>query len=433
MALAQQTLLDAKRKAAYDGLWEKVYGKQVVIAAESSSSLAKTSSKIDSSDRLTSVLPQGDPMAPLNLASYLKSNSPTTPEQLREDFDRLVKMLSGQSPLTESSDLSAASQAPVQTVRALDHSIVGGQTTTSHSNPPTRNRSRRKRDQTYLLTMGGFILTLCCVLAVLYWMLNRAQRPSAPSNRQTSLVAQESIPAGSTAKSPPARRSGLPTVKGLDEDESSPVTSDPVPIESDPPDQPSIEEQGGAKSSAMTLSVEDRNRWLDSLNDIREQLRAGELRQAEVLIVRAEPAAVSQQQQAQLARIKSIFMLLNSYYQAVQDAASGLSAGQPLQVGSRVVAVVQADPQQIVVRVAGKNQTYPIGQLPLRLSIALAELSLSLDDPRALAIKAAHISVSAETPPELLQNARKWMQAAIDASVVPSDMMAFFEDDYRLD
>jgi hypothetical protein len=98
-----------------------------------------------------------------------------------------------------------------------------------------------------------------------------------------------------------------------------------------------------------------------------------------------------------------------------------------------VVAVVQADPQQIVVRVAGKNQTYPIGQLPLRLSIALAELSLSLDDPRALAIKAAHISVSAETPPELLQNARKWMQAAIDASVVPSDMMAFFEDDYRLD
>lgn len=447
MALAQQTLLDAKRKAAYDGLWEKVYGQQVVIAATPSNSMEKTSGKLDSSDRLASVLPQGDPMAPLDLASYLKSTSPTPPEKLRKDFDCLVQMLSGQSSLPESSDLSSESQATVQTGRALDHALVGGQTTTtSHFNPTTRNRSRRKRDQTYLLTMGGCILTLCCVLAVLYWMLNRAQQPSALSNQPTSLVAQESISAGSTTTSPPARRSRLPTVKGLEEDGSPPVTADPDAIEGDPPDQSSMEqmpnpqasierisaEQGVTKSSAMTLSVEDRNRWFDLLTEIREQLRSGELNQAEVLILSAEPAAVSQQQQAQLARIKSILMLLKSYHQAVQDAASGLSAGQTLQIGSRLVAVVQADSQLIAVRVDGKNQTYPIGKLPLRLSIALAELSLSLDDPNALAIKAAHVSVSADTSPELLEKARKWMQAAIDARVVPSDMMAFFEDDYRL-
>lgn len=429
MMLAQQTLLDDQRKAAYDGLWEKVYGARVAAIPGASNVPPPISHSGSDSLQLEAILPAGDPMAPLDLASYLKSAQPANMERSRSDFDHLMKLLTEQLPTDSHTPLKPA-EAPL--AADLSIAISSSPSVTSNSKPLKHSNSRRRRDRPYLLTLLGSVLTLVCILVVLVVMLNRNRLPSTLIEPQSTRFSPESIQKKDSGEaSSTALRSGLPAVKGLGPDELQPRAS--ASDRSEVNAQPELSMTDAQADSEIELSAEQKNLWRDSMTELREVLRAGEMNRAEELATQAKTVAITRGQQTQVFCIVKIMSLLQSYQQAIQDAASSLDAGQTFMVGSQEVAVVQADPQQIVIRVAGKNQTYQINRLPLRLSLALVELSLPVDDPQALAMRAVHVAISVTPPEDLLENAKQWMQTAIEASAVPVEIMAFFEDDFRLE
>ena len=60
------------------------------------------------------------------------------------------------------------------------------------------------------------------------------------------------------------------------------------------------------------------------------------------------------------------------FAEAVQRAATTLPAATEVESGSgAVLSVVESGPQQIVIRMYGRNRRYPVGQLPLGLAVVL--------------------------------------------------------------
>jgi hypothetical protein len=127
--------------------------------------------------------------------------------------------------------------------------------------------------------------------------------------------------------------------------------------------------------------------------------------------------------------------LLSQYAQnfdtALRDAISALKGGDELEVGtSTVVGVVETQPDQITVRVAGANRTYTTESLPPGLAIAVADTHLDAGDPVSLVQKAAYLATLKDARDDRLAKARGWFREAAGKGVDIGDLEKVLDDRY---
>ena len=97
-----------------------------------------------------------------------------------------------------------------------------------------------------------------------------------------------------------------------------------------------------------------------------------------------------------------------SFAEAVQQAATTLPAATEVKLGSgAVLSVVETGPQQIIIRMNGRNRRYPVGQLPLGLAVAL--VSTCRGAIRRPWRKAAYLVVHPETDQQGTAKAKGWL------------------------
>ncbi len=316
-AIAKQNLLDPVKKSAYDSLWDKVFGanpsaqptqsastssaqegdaekkkeranasvvsaidqsvEKAVSAAHSTESKAtRPAAQAPQTAQLTeptpsvsltqeptwdlseleTILPSGDPSAPLDLSAFLEStelnaDGQRTMEDLDRDFQKLLSLLGvevqqdvfASSTATASGTTSptTASQSSLFDFDSLTNSRPPNSTNTSQaaslgfsgtaetlppvvaaprpavsnarSAPPSK--VRKKRDRSLLMMVSGGLTVLLAVLGVLLVMLKRSndQRSLAAGNPPPATPTQNAQPnAGNTPKPSglPKAGSGLP-------------------------------------------------------------------------------------------------------------------------------------------------------------------------------------------------------------------------------
>ncbi len=606
-AIAKQNLLDPVKKSAYDSLWDKVFGaspstqpkqstatstqerssekrkeranssvvsaisqtvEKVVSAAHSTESKAmraqarpaQTEQPIETAQftsitqeptwdlsELETILPSGDPSAPLDLSAFLEStelnaDGQRTMEDLDRDFQKLLSLLGvevqqdvfgaraatasgapapttgSQSSLFDFDSVSNSRQANSTnaaqatslgfsgSVESLPPVVAAPRPAVSSARSVPPSKVRKKRDRSLLMMVSGGLTVLLAVLGVLLVMLKRSndQRSLAAGNPPATPTQNAEPNVGNTPKPSglPKAGSGLPqTGSGLPKPgenmasggndasmvldpsmqaeapmqpaDSIPPTTTPTvnsappmqpatppsmtPSSADPtppkpnenpteptktdskpdtskPDMSNPTEMPMVEEAKVELTAQEKATWKKQMRQARNLLGERQYEQAKELLGKIEPTAKSGQQKAQLRRLSTVADFAEQFNSAMMSALDELKADGvgEITVGNQVIIFVDSSDEKLVVRMNGARKQFLWKDIPINLAYGYADLKLD-QGPKSAAAKASFAAVHTKMNPAAIENARKLMQSASAAEVVPADTHEVFEDDYALE
>ncbi len=147
----------------------------------------------------------------------------------------------------------------------------------------------------------------------------------------------------------------------------------------------------------------------------------------------ARAVAKTSAHQQMVWRLEQLAEQVTAFDQALQEAVSGLKAGDTIQVGSSTeLTVARVSPETLGVEVAGLKKSYPLNNLPLGLAVALLQTRLPADDPATKAIQAGFVVVSKNSNDRSLAKARTWYEESAAGDPDLADMVNVIDDDYDL-
>lgn len=459
--LGKQHLLDPAAKARYDQQWQAVYG----------------SGQTWDLSELRTLLPEGDPSAPFRPAEYLASLEPELAAHYAEDFDKLLSLLAVQ-PASDHRDAATASAAATDNAMSSPGTQSAAQSALLPQPPvpPLAQRLRKKQGPPLLWQAIGVLAAVGIVLGIAYWRLQPATDQPDKDPALAAKPAQQSslglLPAAddllSTTRSPAAsgsvnrlatanesapRRSGLPSVPGIDaivptgeaatQGTSMSPDASSVPEESAMPDSSTQNNamsdmptpESAASSQGDPLSDDERQQWTEGMLAARDAIGQQQFTQATAQLDSLQPLARTQLQTEQLTRLVTIEQLAQRFRQALDRALAGMGAAESFSFGdSNLASFVEAEGERIVLRIEGRNQAFAMQAIPIELAFAIVDMAMDREHPQSLAAKAAFLLVhpAAQGDQRAVEQAQQMMSAAVAARVVPQDMQQAFQDDFEL-
>jgi uncharacterized FlaG/YvyC family protein len=166
----------------------------------------------------------------------------------------------------------------------------------------------------------------------------------------------------------------------------------------------------------------------DALIAARTALQEQDFEAADEKLSEAETFAKSDEHKAMVARLKKAQEYLSEFRAAIDRAMKTLDAGVSFQVSADViVAVVERKTNAIIVKVAGRNQSYPLNQLPLKLGVALADQGLQESEDAPL-IKGVFQALHARATEKHINEVRVWWEKAGEKG---AELLPLLDDDYE--
>jgi len=154
---------------------------------------------------------------------------------------------------------------------------------------------------------------------------------------------------------------------------------------------------------------------------------------ADAALAKAEKLAKLPDHKAKLARLKEVKGLVKQFHDRLVEAAVGMDGGASFKVGtSTMIAMIEANPKQVILRVAGQNKTYQYSDLPVGLAAALADMKLEGSDPVSRVVKGAYVASHRSSTPDQLQQAKSWWDEATLGGADVTHLMPFLTDTYDL-
>jgi hypothetical protein len=126
-------------------------------------------------------------------------------------------------------------------------------------------------------------------------------------------------------------------------------------------------------------------------------------------IAEATKLAATEEQQRFVAAMEAVRSDVDEFWKAVEEGHKGLEEAGELQVGSTIVSVVEANADQLVIRLNGQNRRYKRDQLPAGLAVAIAKKWFD-DRPENKEILGAFYFVDPRM--EVAEAKRLWEEAA---------------------
>lgn len=155
--------------------------------------------------------------------------------------------------------------------------------------------------------------------------------------------------------------------------------------------------------------------------------------EAEADLAKAEMLAKLPEHKAKLSRLKEVEGYVKQFHERLVQSATGMDGGESFKVGSStIVGMIEANPKQVVLRIAGQNKTFQYADLPVGLAGALADMKLSATDPVSRVVKGAYVAVHRSATPDQLQLAKSWWEEATLGGADVSHLMPFLTDSYDL-
>ncbi|MEO8270510.1 MAG: hypothetical protein ABI557_12375 [Aureliella sp.] len=518
--LGKQQLLNSERKQRYDLQWQALYGqslaKEVKTAAigsvavkqsDADHRLAKTTEQSPCWDlrELRDLLPSGDPDELFRAAKFVADSATDLKLRYEDDFAKLQSLLLPTVVETASVEDSVVEEevpsseqdlGQIFDPRNVVNPAMDRRATGRRPAPSIAGRLRKKQERGLLWGAIGALTAVAIVLGVAYWLMlpppdsTLAVKPEGvprttldPENSQ--LPTADAVPASSRP-----RRSGLPSVPGIDssivvpgmpapsettsspaatvaggEQSSNTVMSGMTLAETPPAEMPLVEmaadtmgsntmasdtvQDMPSRTAAMDMSAEnmeavpesvllsasERKQWSSAMQSVRKTIGQQQFEEATQQLDDARSLAKTLQQTEQLARLVTVEQLAQEFSEALQRALAGMGGAETFMVGqSTPVSFVEFGDGHLTLRLNGQSQTWSMTDLPTGIAFAIADMSLDRDHPRSLAAKAAFTLVhpAAQGKDILTQRAMQMMSTAIDAGAVSEDMAQVFADDYSL-
>jgi len=235
---------------------------------------------------------------------------------------------------------------------------------------PSRNNGAKQRQQQQMLLIFGCVgLGLIVLVGLL--LVSTPQKKSRPGARRPASRPK----AARQTRHIPRDWPDFPAVAGQ-EDDDGPVL-------------------GGANAH---LSGSARPRGPETLADLMNQtdeppvstetvtgalaaarraMAARDLPAAKKHLDAARRTAHTPSEQSEVQRVQKLLYGLEAFWKAVCEMFGNLRALEEMKIDDRVILVVQADKDQVIVRAAGRNYIYGMENLPGKLAVRLAERGLA--------------------------------------------------------
>ncbi|MCR9292326.1 MAG: hypothetical protein NXI32_06375 [bacterium] len=456
--LGRSHLLSQQKKAEYDLKWKAVFGRQ-------SSQADMPAGDSETADALKTHLPDGDPNQAFDLAAYLESSADFSPLPIDDEFDELMAFLQPSNPAERLGDQQLQTAVMTKAPRtAVEPTYLGAGEKRSRTPVTSRPAAtslagslRKKRDHSLLMIAGGLLLSVAVVLAVVLVVTRVGRQPPAvaalpdPQDVVDATPSQEVTPQESALKRPVG--SGLPQLK-IPTEQGDPVSENPLTT-SMPSDPGGFEASGKTSSQAATptdadaamndqnktldppaaseptLSPEENQAWQAALRKVHQAIVGWQWEDAPLQLSELNAIAQTSSQRQQMLAMQSALELTQRAHEALLEAIDSLAAGDVLKVRSNQLSFVEGDGEKVVFRIEGRNQRFPLRELPIGILESLLDLKLDSINERAQAQKAALVLIHPKASELVIPRARNALEKAEQNERIAAGTLAILAGEFE--
>jgi hypothetical protein len=155
--------------------------------------------------------------------------------------------------------------------------------------------------------------------------------------------------------------------------------------------------------------------------------------EGEAALDKAERVAKLPEHQAKVQRLKQVADMAKKFRQAIEATMAKLEAGEVIKIGNSEAAVVESNPNKIVLRMNGQNRSYTISDLPLGLAAGLGERSLDVNNPTTRLLKGSYVLLDKRADPSQIKKAKTWWEEAQLNGADIRELLPVFTDKYELE
>jgi hypothetical protein len=134
---------------------------------------------------------------------------------------------------------------------------------------------------------------------------------------------------------------------------------------------------------------------------------------------------------AKRARLDQLGQLYEIFIKSVREAKSKMRGAETLSVGKLLVGIVEIKEEELVVRVQGKNEHYAWDRLPPGIANAMADLTLSEQEPTDIAARAVYFSISPARNELFNKKIAGWFEKSIGKGQIRKDLVQALTDNYE--
>ncbi len=283
-------------------------------------------------------------------------------------------------------------------------------------------RRRQETRNILLLGLGSVVVIVGALLVYAYRTANNSEDPNQN-------VAQSPTRPLTPLPEPPPPKPEPPEPPEPPPPKPPPPKPEPPKPEPPEPEPPEPEQP----EPVVKLSKEQLMDLGQALSNAKTALGKQDFDRAAAEITRAELLAGLSEHRAMTARLKEVAGYVKQFHDALALAMQDFQVGDEIMVGSStVVIVVETGADKIVVRIAAKNVTYRLTDLPVGLALAIVDYRLSADDPVNSVIRGAYLAVDKHHAPGTLDKAKRLWEEALAKGVEIGHLVPFLTDDYQL-
>ncbi len=321
---------------------------------------------------------------------------------------------------------------------------------------------REKSSQTTLMIvgLGGLLLVVVAVLGFFaangnFGTGNVANNPPDKFGQNSPAVTPEKSPTVTMPLVTPVRptnppikpepanpkKTKLPETRPMPEmpaetkpPEPKPEPAKPEPPKPEPPKPDPVKPEPKPEPPAVEMPTKDEMVQLGkALQSAKSAIGEFNFAEADAELAKADKLAKLSEHLGKLSRLKEVAGYVKQFQDRLVQSATGMDGGESFKVGSStMVAMIEANQKQVILRVAGQNKTYQYSDLPVGLAAALADMKLEGSDPVSRVVKGAYVACHRSATPDQLQQAKSWWDEATLGGADVRHLIPFLTDSYDL-
>ncbi len=207
---------------------------------------------------------------------------------------------------------------------------------------------------------------------------------------------------------------------------SPPVSSEPIA----PAPMKLIEEKPMVPAESAAMKSE----WIATMTKAKEAVGKADFETFHKHMERALPLSTGDEMGSKHARLDQLGQLYEIFIKSLREAKSKLSAGETFSVAKTQVNIVEIKDDMLIVRMQGKSERHAWDRLPPGIAMALADLTLSDQEPTGIAARAVYFSLSPATAVSkalFAKRVKDWFEKSVGKGTVRKDLEQALTDTYE--
>jgi len=237
----------------------------------------------------------------------------------------------------------------------------------------------------------------------------------------------ENDPFGNASKATNATDSMTP--------DSTPDSTPKEPMQSPPPEpdamKPTLVNPSEKKPMVPATAGASKADWIAAMVKAKEAITKADFATFHDEMKLALPLSTNDDMTSKQARLDQLGQLYEIFIKSVHEAKSKLRGAETLSVGKTLVNIVEIKDDELIVRMQGKNERFAWDRLPPGIAIALADLTLSEQEPTDIAARAVYFSLSPARNDLFAKKVKDWFEKSVGKGSIRKDLVQALTDTYE--